>query len=74
MYCDNVSTGCLAHNSVLHSKTKHIKIDFYFVKEKGMRKEPLVEYKSSQEQVTNILTKPILTQIFQELRKMLNHI
>lgn len=33
IWCDNLSTVMLATNSILHAKTKHIKLDLNFVKE-----------------------------------------
>jgi len=32
--CDNTSTVALAHNPVLHSWTKHMELDLFFVQEK----------------------------------------
>ncbi|GAA0148446.1 transmembrane signal receptor [Lithospermum erythrorhizon] len=32
--CVNISETYLAHNPVLHSRTKHIAIDYYFMREK----------------------------------------
>ncbi|KAK3012794.1 hypothetical protein RJ639_008021 [Escallonia herrerae] len=34
VYCDNVSATYLAANPVFHARTKHIEIDFHFVREK----------------------------------------
>jgi len=31
IFCDNMSTIALAHNPVMHSRTKHTKLDFFFV-------------------------------------------
>ncbi|GAA0167719.1 hypothetical protein LIER_22589 [Lithospermum erythrorhizon] len=33
-YCDNIATTYLSYNPVMHSQTKHISIDYYFVREK----------------------------------------
>ncbi|KAI5417563.1 hypothetical protein KIW84_042246 [Lathyrus oleraceus] len=38
IYCDNQSTVSLSHNPVLHSKTKHMELDIFFVKEKVFNK------------------------------------
>lgn len=32
--CDNLSVVALSHNYVLHSRTKHMELDIFFVKEK----------------------------------------
>lgn len=39
IYCDNQSTVAMAHNHVLHSRTKHMEIDLFFVREKVLNKQ-----------------------------------
>ena len=34
LWCDNISAIALASNLVLHSKIKHIEVDYHFVREK----------------------------------------
>ena len=34
IYCDNKAAIFIAHNLVLHDRTKHIKVDKHFIKEK----------------------------------------
>ena len=34
LYCDKKSTINIAHNLVQHDRTKHINIDWHFIKEK----------------------------------------
>lgn len=36
VFYDNMSTVALAHNPILHSKTKHMELDLFFVREKFM--------------------------------------
>ena len=38
IFCDNRSVVSIAHNSIFHSRTKHMEIDAFFVKEKIMAK------------------------------------
>ena len=34
LYCDNTSAVTIAHNPVQHDRTKHVKTDRHFIKEK----------------------------------------
>ena len=38
IFCDNQSAVSIAHNPVFHSRTKHMKIDIFFVREKILAK------------------------------------
>lgn len=39
IFCDNQFSVMLAHNPVLHTRTKHMEIDFLFVWEKVLAKQ-----------------------------------
>ncbi|MCH80898.1 retrovirus-related Pol polyprotein from transposon TNT 1-94, partial [Trifolium medium] len=39
IFCDNQSTIAMAHNPVLHARTKHMEIDLFFVREKVLAKQ-----------------------------------
>ena len=39
MWCDNQSAITLAHNPVYHAKTKHVELDFHFVRDKVIAKQ-----------------------------------
>lgn len=64
--CSIVTTGYLARNPILHSQVKHVKISFFFTREKVMFGEVTVYYMPSQEQV-DIITKPLSLANFEEL-------
>jgi len=38
IFCDNQSAVSIAHNPVFHSRTKHMEIDVFFVREKILAK------------------------------------
>lgn len=44
IFCDNLSTVSLAHNPVLHSRTKHMELDIFFVREKVINKSLVVSH------------------------------
>ena len=71
IYCDNSSTIKLSKNPVLHGRSKHIDVQFHFLRE--LTKDEVVELIqcSSQEQVADIMTKPLKLDVFQNLRELL---
>ncbi|KAL5540260.1 hypothetical protein UlMin_044401 [Ulmus minor] len=71
LWCDNMSTISLSANPVLHSRTKHIELDLYFVREKVIAKEIEVNHVPSVDQVADVFTKPLSAQFFQRMKKKL---
>ena len=45
--CDNQSTVALAHNPVLHARSKHMELDIFFVREKVLAKVLTVSHLTS---------------------------
>lgn len=62
-----MSTVALSHNPVLHSWTKHMELDLFFVKEKLLNKTLIVTHIPDQDQTTDLLTKPLSQIRFEEL-------
>ena len=57
IWCDNMSTIALASNPVFHARTKHVEVDYHYVREKVVRKELQVQFVSTTDQVADIFTK-----------------
>ncbi|GAA0175199.1 transmembrane signal receptor [Lithospermum erythrorhizon] len=57
LWCDNLGATFLSANPVFHARTKHIEIDFHFVREKVAHKEITVQFISTKDQLVDILTK-----------------
>ena len=57
LWCDNISTLALASNLVFHARTKHIEVDYHFVREKVLRCDLLLKFVASHDQLVDILTK-----------------
>ncbi|KAK9940035.1 hypothetical protein M0R45_016712 [Rubus argutus] len=63
--CDNMSALALASNPVFHSRIKHLDNDFHFVRERVQHNDLKLEYVSTKEQTTDILTKGLPSPLFQ---------
>ena len=59
VYCDNLSTVMLSHNPVLHSRTKHMELGLFFVREKVMQGKLLIAHIPSSDQPADLLTKAV---------------
>lgn len=71
IYCDNSSAIKLSKNPVLHGRSKHIDVRFHFLRD--LSKDGVVKliHCGSQEQIANILTKPLKLDSFEKLRTMM---
>jgi len=71
LWCDNLSATYLTANPIFHSRTKHMEIDFHFVRDKVRAKTLSVRYVSSHDQVADALTKPLSKVRFLDLKSKL---
>ena len=69
--CDNSSTIKLSKNPVMHRRSKHIDVRFHFLRD--LTRDGVVELKhcGTQEQIADIMTKPLKLDVFLKLRKSL---
>jgi hypothetical protein len=58
LLCDNLGATYLSANPVFHARTKHIEIDYHFVRERVAEKLLSIWFISSGDQVTDGFTKP----------------
>jgi hypothetical protein len=70
--CDNSSTIKLSNNPVMHGRSKHIDVRFHFLRD--LTRDGVVELKhcGTQEQIADIMTKPLKLDVFLKLRKLLS--
>jgi hypothetical protein len=56
LWCENISALELASNPTFHARTKHIEVDYHFVREKVLNRDILLKFISTQDQVANLFT------------------
>jgi hypothetical protein len=71
IYLDNKSVIDLAKNLVHHERNKHIDVKFYFIREQVKEKKVELIYVNSEDQITNIFTKPLPTMKFEKCKNLL---
>jgi hypothetical protein len=64
MYRDNKVAIVIANNLVQHDRTKHVKVDRYFIKQKLDEKTVIFSFVKSEDQLVDILTKIVSSKVF----------
>jgi histone deacetylase 1/2 len=72
LWCDNIGAKYLSANPIFHARTKHIEIDFYFVRERVAQKLLDIRFINTNDQVADGFTKPISASKLREFRYNLN--
>ena len=71
IHCDNQSCIKLLENPVFHDRSKHIEMRYHFIRYLVQRGSLKLQYIHTDEQIANILTKPLLASMFMYFRDKL---
>jgi hypothetical protein len=72
LWCDNLGATYLSANPIFHARTKHIEIDYHFVRERVASKLLDIKYISNKDQVADGFTKSLPVNLLDEFRRNLN--
>jgi hypothetical protein len=68
VHCDNRSCIKLTKNPIFHDRSKHIDMKYHYIRDLVQRKTVNLQYIATSEQVGDILTKPLTSRQFVQLR------
>ena len=72
IFCDNNSTIMLSKNLVLYGRSKHIDVKYHFLRDLQKDEKIDLVYHKSENQIVDILTKPLKLVSFLKLRRLLS--
>jgi histone deacetylase 1/2 len=72
LWCDNIGATYLSSNPLFHARTKHIEVDYHFVRERVAQKRLHIKFILSKDQLADIFTKPLPLPLFEAFRRNLN--
>lgn len=72
LWCDNLEAVYLTANPLFHVRTKHIEVDYHFIRERVARKLLKIKFISSKDLITDIFTKALMIYHFISLKNNLN--
>ena len=70
IYCDNEAAVRISRDTVCHSRTKHVSLSFWFVREQQEDGEIVVKSIPTKKQLADFLTKPLNKPVFETVRQL----
>lgn len=71
LWCDNMGALALASNPIFHARTKHVEVDYHFIREKVLNKYIIPRYISTADQIADVFTKGLTSSRFLLLKDKL---
>ena len=71
IHCDNQSCVKLSENPVFHDRSKHIEIKYHYIRDMVQRGAVKLLYVATEEQIADVLTKPLARMKFEYFRERL---
>jgi hypothetical protein len=68
IWCDNLGATYFSANPVFHARTKHVEVDYHFVRDRVAKKEIQIRFISSRDQLADVFSKPLPTSSFTAFR------
>jgi Reverse transcriptase (RNA-dependent DNA polymerase) len=72
LWCDNLGATFLASNPIFHARTKHIELDYHFIRENISNQQLSVRFICSADQIGDLFTKSVVKTRFLMLRDKLH--
>jgi histone deacetylase 1/2 len=72
LWCDNIGATYLSANPVFHARTKHIEVDYHFVRERVAQRLLSIGFVPTGDQVADGFTKPLSVRQLEMFRNNLN--
>jgi histone deacetylase 1/2 len=72
IWCDNMGAKYLSSNPVFHARTKHIEVDFHFVRERVLNNQLQIDFVSTGDQVADGFTKALAVRPLENFKHNLN--
>jgi histone deacetylase 1/2 len=64
----NLGATYLSANPIFHARTKHVEVDYHFVRERVAKKEILIRFIPSRDQLADVFIKPLPVASFTTIR------
>jgi len=68
IWCDNLGATYLSANPIFHARTKHVEVDYHFIRDRVAKKDIQIRFIPSRDQLADVFTKPLSAASFTAFR------